>query len=115
MKQIYYKNIVCVLNNFATHSELENIIHCWVIPKEEVLKDIISKLTIKPHIFVLTCSEQKHTERIQADTNPRRKETQLGSSIENLKTYKGVNYTETDTSELSAKQVAEIIAKGVIK
>jgi broad-specificity NMP kinase len=118
MKQIFYKNIAFVLSNICEHSQLENIIHCWIIPEEEILQNIISNLNLtnmKLNIFILVCSTQAHLDRIANDSNPRRKETKLGSSLENLKAYKNTKFIEIDTTKLTPEKVASEIEKLLIR
>ena len=116
MKKLFRDNLVHVLRNYLAHPALENIIHCWTIPKEEVLQSILANLdlsSINLHIFALTCSPQAHQVRISLDPNPRRKDTSLGSSTENLKLYKTLPIHEIDASALTPQQSAKIISSHV--
>jgi len=116
-REMFYKNLVYVLDNFLSHPELENIIHSWVVPEKEVLQKILLQLSLENvnlHIFALTCSEQEHMKRIENDVNPRRRATHVGGSIKRLEQYNDVNHKKIDTTGLTAKEVAGVISKEVM-
>lgn len=118
-KDLFYKNIVYLLNNYFGYSKIDNIIFPYIVPREEVLQeqilDMLNLKNVRLHIFALTCTEQEHANRINNDTNPRRKNTSLGSSIEKLKNYKTIKDEIIDTTTLTPSQVAEQIKKTIGK
>jgi hypothetical protein len=69
-KKMVVDNISYLLNNFISCSVYENVIFCWVMHKQGVLDDVLSRLDKRDSIlykFSLVCSEQSLISRITKD------------------------------------------------
>ena len=112
--EVFYKNLVYILNNYISTQEQENIIVTYIVPKkEEILQEILSQLNLndsKLHFFILACSEQEHSKRVNRDASPRGRVVGKTKGVDRIKTYKQIKYEIIDTTNLTAKEVAHQIA-----
>lgn len=61
-KEMVLENIAFLLNNFLKCSEYENVIFCWVMHEENIIKDILKRLepnNYKLYKFSLICSKEE--------------------------------------------------------
>ena len=118
-KSMVIKNISYLLNNFISCSEYENIIFCWVMHEEEILNDILSRLDTQDCIlykFSLICSEEALISRITKDIEDGiRKKDVIERSLARLKNYIEMDTEKIDVSNISVKEAAKLIAKGIKK
>ena len=69
-KEMVVDNISHLLNNFISCSEYENVIFCWVMHKQNILNEVLSRLNKDGCIlykFSIICSEQSLIARITKD------------------------------------------------
>jgi len=117
-KSMVIDNISYLLNSFISCSEYENIIFCWVMHEQSILDDVLSRLNKNDCIvykFSIVCSEQSLITRITGDIRMGiRSEAVIKRSVPRLSNYYRMDTEKIDVSEISAKQVAEIIYKRII-
>lgn len=118
-KNMVIDNISYLLNNFISCTEYENIIFCWVMHEQRILDDVLSRLNKHDCIlykFSVVCSEQSLIERITRDIRMGiRNEDVIKRSVPRLSNYYRMDTEKIDVSEISAKQVAEIIYNRIIQ
>lgn len=112
-RKMVVNNICFMLNSFIHCSVYENIIFCWVLHKQSIIDNILSRLDLSACAFKsvsLICSPEILTERLEKDINEgiRQREV-IERSIQRLPMYDSLNTQKTDTSNLSAEDVAQII------
>lgn len=112
-KNMVEDNICYILNNFLRCSEYENIIFCWVMHEEYIIKSIQSRLNLQNTILYkisLICSEQSLLERISKDVeNGIRTKDAIERSIARLNNYILMNTIKIDVSNIDSKQAAQQI------
>lgn len=117
-KNMVVDNICHVLNNFISCSAYENIIFCWVMHRQSILNDIISRLNVHDcnlYKFSVVCSEEVLIERIRKDIEQGiRTEDVIDRSVPRLRNYYDMDTEKIDTSNISAKEAAEIIYKYIM-
>lgn len=92
-------NICHLLNNFLRCSAYENIIFCWVMDRQEIIRSIMDKLDIKAcqvKLISLTADEASLRERLEGDVA---KGIRTGDVIERSMA-RLVLYQELDTSKI---------------
>lgn len=112
-KNMVEDNICYILNNFLRCSEYENIIFCWVMHEEYIIKSIQSRLNLQNTILYkvsLICSEQSLLERISKDVeNGIRTKDAIERSIARLNNYILMETIKIDVSNIDSKQAAQQI------
>lgn len=112
-KNMVEDNICYILNNFLRCSEYENIIFCWVMHEEYIIKSIQSRLNLQNTILYkvsLICSEQSLLERISKDVeNGIRTKDAIERSIARLNNYILMDTIKIDVSNIDSKQAAQQI------
>lgn len=69
-KRLVCDNIVAVLNNFLACPELENIVFCWVLHRQDILDGLLSRLHTagwNVRRISLTCTEPALRARLEKD------------------------------------------------
>ncbi len=116
-KNMVVDNISYLLNNFISCSVYENVIFCWVMHKQGILNDVLSRLDKYDCIlykFSLVCSEQSLISRIRKDVELGiRTKDVINRSVQRLKNYFEMDTEKIDVSKISAKETAEIIFKRI--
>lgn len=106
-KNMVIDNITYMLNNFISCSEYENIIFCWVMHKQSILDNVLSKINkgdCKLYKFSLICSEKSLIKRITKDIeNGIRTEDVIDRSVPRLNNYLKIDTIMIDVNEISAK------------
>ena len=118
-KQMVLENIGFMLQNFLRCPDYQNIIFCWVMDHQEILDDVISR--IQPALedarlcsVSLTASPEALSSRLQKDIDSGlRSPDILPRSLARLPLYDDLNTYKLDVSRLSARQVAQLLAKRV--
>lgn len=112
-KNMVEDNICYILKNFLRCSEYENIIFCWVMHEEYIVKNIISRLNLQNvilHKISLICSEQSLVERLSKDVESGiRTKDVIARSISRLNNYVLMDIIKIDVSNIDAKQAAQQI------
>lgn len=108
-------NISYILNNFLKSSEFENIIFCWVMHEEQMIKKIQSRLNLKNttlHNVSLICSEESLIERLSKDIEAGiRTEDIIERSIARMNNYSSMSTDKINVSNIDSKQAAQQIIK----
>jgi adenylate kinase family enzyme len=112
-KKMVEDNIHYILNNFLKCSEYENIIFCWVMHEEYIIKNILTGLNLQNvilHKISLICSEQSLVERLLKDVNNGiRTKDVIARSLLRLNNYTLMDTIRIDVSNINAKQAAQQI------
>lgn len=113
IKNMVEDNICYILNNFLRCSEYENIIFCWVMHEEYIVKSILSRLNLQNAILYkisLICSEQSLVERISKDIESGiRTKDVIARSVSRLNNYVLMDTIKIDVSNIESKQAAQQI------
>ncbi|MEA4951851.1 MAG: hypothetical protein VB107_04205 [Aminivibrio sp.] len=116
-KKMVLKNISFMLNSFLGCSEYRYIIFCWVMYRQEILDDLLSRLVlddVSVYKFSLVASEAALTRRLEKDAAEGRRDIGgLPRSMERLGPYEGMDTIKIDISERTAAWAAGIIMKQI--
>ena len=108
-KKMVVDNITHCLNNFIHTSNIENIVFCWVMHKQEIIDDLLEKLdldNIEVDLISLVCEKEELIKRMLVD---RRKSSTIKHSLEYLELYKDLNTRKLDITNLVADEVVDEI------
>lgn len=106
-------NITYLLRSFLTNSTFEFIIFNWVLHREEILNDLLERLSdleFKIERITLISSEASLRQRMELDS---RTQEQIDFSIERSRFYEKMNSKKIDTSETSIEEIVRRV-KGII-
>ena len=113
-KQMVVDNICHLLNNFIHCSVYDNVIFCWVMHEQSIIDDILSHLDLTNcdvKTISLICRGNALVERLKKDIKAGvRQEDVLSRSIERLPLYDTLNTQKIDVSDLSIKEIVEMVA-----
>lgn len=116
-KEMVLSNIAASLAGFIESGLFENILFCWVMHEESIVKDLLSRIPAHKcrfFLFTLTCDEQALKARLSADIAAgRRSEGVTERSRERAAHYGGMLSYKIDTSRLSPEGAAGRIADTV--
>lgn len=108
-------NIAHVLTGFLRCSTVQNVILSWVMHEQAILDDLLSRLPLRGCKVVsvsLVATPDVLTARLRGDIIAGlRSEDVIARSLERLPMYEHVSSVKLDTSRMSARQVAEAIAR----
>ncbi|MHD0318849.1 AAA family ATPase [Fusobacterium sp. THCT1E2] len=108
-KEMVLENIAFLLNNFLKCSEYENVIFCWVMHEENIIKDILKRLepnNYKLYKFSLICSKEELKKRIMKDVESGiRDESVLERSYVKMNNYKMMDTIKIDTDKISVEEI----------
>ncbi len=114
-KEMVLENITFLLNNFFKCSEYENVIFCWVMHEESIIKDILKRLELnnyKLYKFSLICSKEELKKRVMKDVeNGIRDESVLERSYIKMDAYKVMDTIKINTDKISTEEIAAQIEK----
>lgn len=111
-KAMVLDNICHLLQNFLDCSAYENVIFCWVMHQEEIVRQILSELrgTFPVFWFSLTCAPEALRERLEGDIRAGvRQPDVLERSLARLELYSALGSRLVDTTGLSVGRVAEVL------
>jgi len=112
-KEMVIRNICALLNNFIKCSTIENIIFCWIMDKQDIINDILSRLIMvgcTGIVISLVCSEDELKKRLKRDINSGvRNANILQRSIERLPLYKELDTIKIDVSKKTVKEIKDAI------
>lgn len=117
-KSMVMDNITHLLNNFLSCSAYEHIIFCWVMHKEEILRQVLSRLKgdFQAYCFSLVCSEQALVLRLFGDVaEGTRMEDIIERSVPRLQNYWDMDTEKIDVTSISALEAAMLIQRRVEK
>lgn len=114
-KAMVLENICFLLNNSLQCSAYENIIFCWVMHRQEIIEDIVSRLDLQGcHMLPisLVCQPQALTERLQKDiAKGLRTPDILERSLARIPLYGELNTISIDVSHIGPQEAAQQIQK----
>lgn len=109
-KRMVIDNIVYLLQNFLKCSAYDNIIFCWVMHEESIMKEILSKIDYTNsnlYKISLVCGEETLRKRIGQDIkNGDRSQDVLERSIQRLNNYHNMDTISINVDTMTAKQTA---------
>ena len=112
-KRMVMENICFLLNNFIKCSACQNILFCWVMHRQEIIDELLSRLdtaNCRAHLVSLLCSEQALQARLQKDVDAGiRAEDIIRKSVERIPLYARLNTQKVDVSNITPEQAAEHI------
>jgi broad-specificity NMP kinase len=112
-KRMVEENICFLLNNFIRCSAYEKIVFCWVMHRQAILDDILSRLeteNCRIHVISLVCGEQALRVRLRKDVDAGiREEAVVQRSIERLPLYDTLKTDKIDVSEIGPEEAADRI------
>ncbi len=118
-QKLVVDNICFLLNNFLKCTEFDNVIFCWVLHKQSIIDDIISRLDSDNYNlfnYSLVCSQEALKQRLQKDVeNKQREEEIISRSIERIEMYNDLDTKKIDVSIITPQETAKIIADEVLK
>lgn len=113
-KAMVMDNICHLLHNFLRCTAYENIIFCWVMHEQSIIKQILSRLDVgeaEVKTISLIASEKAITARLEKDvTAGIRTPDVIERSIARIPLYEKLDTLKIDTNEKTADAVAEEIA-----
>lgn len=113
-KAMVLDNITHLLNNFLACTAYENVIFCWVMHEEAIVRQILSRLSTENasvRVFTLTLTEEALRERLARDIADGKRQADIfDRSVARLPLYDGMNSTKIDVSKMSALDAAKQIA-----
>ena len=116
-KRMVLQNISAVLSNFLESGLFENILFCWVMHEESIVKEILSRMPGLPFrffLFTLTCGERTLTERLAADVAAGARSGGIfARSKARAARYDEMLSCKIDTDGRSPEESAALIAKAV--
>ena len=118
-KRLVCDNIVAVLNNFLACSELENIVFCWVLHRQDILDGLLSRLHTagwNVRRISLTCTEPALRARLEKDVRAGlRRPDVIGRSLAYLPLYAALDTEKLDVSLITPEEAAEGILLGGLR
>lgn len=112
-KKIVNDNICHILNNFLGCSEYQNIIFCWVMHKQEIIDNLLSRLDISDcnvKIISLVCTPEQLISRLEGDIMAGiRTQDIIDRSVSRLHMYEKLDSIKIDVTNLSPFQTMESI------
>ncbi len=113
--QMVVENICFLLNNFIKCPAYETIVFCWVMHKQSIIDDILSRLhteDCKVHCVSLVCSEAALLARLRKDVDAGlRTEDVIARSLARLPLYQELRSAHVDVSDITPEQAADLILR----
>lgn len=110
-RQMVMGNICFLLNSFIRCSACENIVFGWVMHRQEIVDEILSRLETQDcavHLVSLVCTPQALRSRLQADIDAGvRSADVLPRSLERLPLYDALQTVKIDVSDLTPEQASQ--------
>ncbi len=103
-------NITCLLDRFLRCTAFDHVIFCWVMHRQEIVDDILSRLDTRNVRVVhlsLTCSPEALAKRLGQDVRKGLREAEvIPHSLAYLPLYEAVGGLHLDTTELTIDEAA---------
>ena len=116
-KNMVLDNIIYLLNNFLNNSTCKYVIFNWVIPTDEIMNNILSKLELQDtKIYKITLISEKHelVKRIGRDMkNGLRDKGNIERSLKRYHLYDKMNTLKIDTTNKRVAYIVEEILKTI--
>ena len=117
-KAMVLRNITYLLSQFLACTAYENILFCWVMHEESILRELLSRLSLsgcRVWMFSLVCSAEALRHRLQKDIDAGlRRPDILSRSLSRLRCYRNMGTVKIDTSTLLPEEAADAIAQAVL-
>jgi hypothetical protein len=114
-KKMVMDNICTLLNNFLRCSAYENVVFCWVLHRQAILDELLSRLqtdNCRVHLVSLVCEEQALRERLAKDVaRGIRTQDVIQRSVERIPLYAALKTQKVDVSAITPAQAADIIMR----
>lgn len=114
-KAMVLDNICHVLQNFLRCPAYKNVVFCWVMHRQDILEEILSRLdTVGAvvHAVSLICAPEALRTRLARDVEAGlRQKDVIERSLKRLPLYEALSTVKLDVSELTAEEAAEQILK----
>ena len=114
-KAMVLDNIAHVLNNFLRCSAYDHVIFCWVLHRQEIWADLLSRLDTEDCAVTqtaLVCSPPVLRGRVEADIAAGlRAPEAAGRSLAYLPLYDALDVWRLDTSALTPEETASAIVE----
>lgn len=110
-KNMVLDNITHCLNNFIHTPDIENIIFCWVMHKQDIIDQIIQKLDtegVDIHLISLICEKEELIKRMLID---RRDNQTIRKSLQYLEFYKDLDTQKIDVTTLDVQKTIDKIKR----
>lgn len=111
-KKMVINNITHLLNAFLANSSFQYIVFCWVLHREYILDQILSRLNgnYELHKISLICSKEALKLRFMNDVKKGiRTLDELESSFSRMKLYQEMKTKKIEVSHISAEKAADQI------
>jgi len=112
-KRMVIDNITCLLQNFIRCGAYQSIIFCWVMPEQQIMDTILSRLNLTGtdvKLFSLIASNEALRQRLEADIAAGVREPEvIERSLRYQGCYAAQNTEKLDVSALTAEQAAAVI------
>lgn len=107
-KSMVMDNICHLLNNFIHCHEYQNILFCWVMHKQSIIDELLSRLDTSDcevYAISLVCSASTLKKQIKSDINKGiRTQDVLQRSLDRLDMYTHLNTILLDKTDLSMEE-----------
>lgn len=117
-KEMVLSNIADLLRRFLNHSTLEYVVFCWVMHQDEIVKDLLNRLSgcsYELYRFNLTCGKDELKKRLERDVKAGIREAEvIERSAARLPLYSKLGGILLDTGSLTAEEAADKIC-GMLK
>lgn len=113
-KAMVLDNIAHLVNNFLRCSAYDHVIFAWVMDEAAIWDDVLSRLTLsgcRVRRVALVCSPDALTQRLSRDVaSGLRQADVIPRSLARLPKYAAIPAVKLDTSRLTIKEAARLIA-----
>lgn len=113
-KEMVIDNITQLLNAFLANSSFHYIVFCWVLHRESIFNQILSRLNgeFQLHKISLVCSEEALRAHFMKDVREGiRSMDDVTSSFARMTLYEKLDTRKIDVSHLTAENAAERIVQ----
>lgn len=114
-KRMVMDNICCLLNNFLRCSAFDHVIFCWVMHRQEIMDELLSRLDTRScavYPISLVCTAAALGARLEGDIRTGRRAPDAAErSLGYLPLYGALDTEKIDVSALSPAETAEEIMR----
>ena len=113
-KRMVMENIAFLLNNFLFCSEIDTVLFCWVMHRQSILDDLLSRVRAQachPLCVTLTCTEDALRRRLMLDVERGlRQPDVVERAVSRLRDCEALQTVKIDATQRNADEVADAIA-----
>ena len=118
-KAMVMDNIAHQLGNFLGCSAYEYVIFCWVMHREQILRELLRRLPTEDcqvHLFTLTATPEALRRRLDRDIQKGlRTPDVVLRSLQRMEFYREMDTIKLDVSRITALEAAEEICRRVME